>query len=134
MAGDDFEIASGDVRIRVEGLGKTLRAMSAAGADAQNMRDLMHSLGTVVVNAAHPPIGETGRLATTVRAGRGKTKAVVRAGGARAPYAGVTHYGWPAHNIEAQPFLSNALNEQRGTVLKDLDDGIARILQDNKLT
>ncbi|NTW39347.1 MAG: hypothetical protein HGA44_05560, partial [Cellulomonadaceae bacterium] len=53
---DDFEIVQGDVRLRVEGLGRTLRALSKAGADAQDMKDLMHAIGTLVVRAADPPV------------------------------------------------------------------------------
>ena len=130
---DDFEIAQGDVRIRVEGLGKTLRAMSKAGADAEDMKDLMHGIGSMVIQAATPPT-VTGTLAGTLRAGRGKTKAVIRAGGARAPYAGVTHYGWPARNITPQPFLTDALQRQQAGVLRELDAGIGRLLEKNNLT
>jgi len=129
---DDFEIAEGDVRIRVEGLGKTLRAMSKAGADSEDMKDLMFSLGLIVVQAANPP-RLSGTLGQTLRAGRGKTKAVVRAGGARAPYAGVIHYGWPDRNIPANEFLSEALNTTRARILSELDKGIGELLRKNGL-
>lgn len=130
--GGDFEVANGGVRVTVRGLSRTLRALSAAGADAEEMRDLMHSIGMTVVRAASPP-RRSGNLASTLRAGKGKTKAVVRAGGARAPYAGVIHYGWPARNIAAQPFLLSALRSQRGTVLRQLDDGLGDLLKKNNL-
>lgn len=124
----DGEFGSGSGRVRVGGLAKTVRALERAGADAQDMKALMHKLGMLVVNAAQPP-SASGRLAATVRAGRGKTKAVVRAGGARAPYAGVIHYGWPARNIAPQPFLTNALQGKRGDVLQALDNGLGDILR-----
>lgn len=130
---DDFTIVNGDVRVRVEGLGQTLRKMSKAGADAQDMKDLMHSIGMLVVNAAAPP-HLSGALAGSLRAGRGKTKAVVRAGGARVPYAGVVHYGWPARGIAPNPFILNALQAQRSNVLGKLDDGIEELLRKNDLT
>lgn len=130
--GDDFEIVQGDVRMRVEGLSKTLRAMAKAGADAESMQDLMHTLGMIVVSAANPPV-TSGALAATLRAGRGKTKAVVRAGGARAPYAGVIHYGWPARNISPRPFLTEALAATRSQVLNALDGGLADLLAKNNL-
>ncbi len=133
MAGDDFEVVSGDMRLRVEGLGRTLRSMSKAGADAEDMKDLMHSIGEVVVRAAQPPT-LSGALARTIRAGRGKTKAVVRAGGARAPYAGVIHYGWPARNIEPHPFLTDAIKQTRSQLLHHLDEGLGDILRKNNLT
>jgi hypothetical protein len=34
--------------------------------------------------------------------------AVVRAGGARLPYGGPIHWGWPARHLAAQPFLTDA--------------------------
>lgn len=136
MAGGlDLDIDAGDgVRLRVEGLAKTLRAMEQAGAAAENMRDLMQAIGMIVVHAARPntPV-LTGRLSTTARPGRGKTKAVVRAGGARIPYAGVIHYGWPARNIAAQPFLSDALSRNRSKVLDALDEGIGDLLRKQDL-
>lgn len=130
---NDFEFTSGAGRVRVTGVRKAVRALEAAGADAQDMRDLMHDLGNIVVQAAAPP-SVSGRLAGTIRAGRGKTKAVVRAGGARAPYAGVIHYGWPARGIAAQPFLTDALRAKRSEVFRTLDGGIADILRRNDLT
>lgn len=133
MSAGDFDIVQGDVRLRVEGLGSTLRAMSKAGADAQDMKDLMHTLGSIVVRAATPPT-VTGTLAATLRAGRGKTKAVIRAGGARAPYAGVVHYGWPARGIEPQPFLTKAMQSTRSQIFAQLDDGLGAILRKNNLT
>jgi hypothetical protein len=130
---DVFEVGSGPGRIRIQGLRKSLRALEQAGSDAEEMRDLMHALGSIVVNAADAPIG-AGTLKGTLRAGRGKTKAVVRAGGARAPYAGVIHYGWPARNIAPQPFLTEALQAKRGDIFRALDEGIADLLKRNSLT
>ena len=130
---DVINIGDGDGRVRIEGLGKSMRALSKAGADSQDMKDLMHTLGMLVVNAASPP-RQSGALAGSMRAGRGKTKAVVRAGGAKAPYAGVIHYGWPAHNIEAQPFITQALQSQQNSIFNALNDGIGDILKKNELT
>jgi hypothetical protein len=129
----DGEYGSGAGRVRVEGLSKAMRALTRAGADAADMKSLMHEIGSIVVDAANPPT-VSGRLAGTIRAGRGKTKAVVRAGGARAPYAGVIHYGWPARNIGAQPFLSTALNSNRSAVFERLEEGIDELLRKNDLT
>lgn len=128
----DLEIKDGDQIVRIEGLRKTLAALSKAGADAEQMRDLMHTIGNIVVKAAVPPV-LTGRLASTIRAGRGKTKAVVRAGGARAKYAGVIHYGWPARGIPANPFLRRALAATRNDQLQTLNQGIDQLLKDNDL-
>lgn len=132
MADEDFTIADGDVRIRITGLAKTVRAMEKSGADAADMRDLMHALGMTVVRAAGPPV-LTGATAASARAGRGKTKAVVRAGGARVPWAPVVHYGWPARNIAPNPWLATALQQTRSRVLSQLDAGLGDILKRNDL-
>lgn len=133
MTPADLDVATDGTRVRVEGLRATVRAMSKAGASAEDMKELMHSIGTLVVRSATPPV-LTGALSLTLRAGRGKTKAVVRAGGARAPYAGVIHYGWPARNIPANPFLTTALQRQRPAILAALDSGLADILRKTDLT
>lgn len=130
MAGKDFTLNSGGLRIRVEGLTKTVRALEKAGTDAGEMRDLMHAIGMTVVQDARSRVpAESGALKRTIRAGRGKTKAVVRAGTKAVPYGGVIHYGWRQHGIQEQPFLKNALIAQRGTVLNQLDDGISALLK-----
>lgn len=134
MVGADVEFKSEGVHFRVEGLRKTLRAMEAAGVAATDMRDLMHSLGLIVVGAAQPNAPTlSGALAGTVRAGRGKTKAVVRAGGAAVPYAGVQHYGWPARGISATHFLSAAVQSTRDQTITALDDGIGELLRKQNL-
>lgn len=129
----DFTVTDGPLTMRVEGLSKTVRQLSKAGASAEDLKELMHSIGQLVVDASDVPT-VSGRLAATVRAGRGKTKAVVRAGGARAPYAGVRHYGWPARGIAPAPFLTDALDRRRSAILAALDQGIGDLLAKHDLT
>jgi hypothetical protein len=120
------------VTVKVEGLSRTIRALRKSGADMQEMKDLMHEIGMLIVNATDAP-RESGNLAGTVRAGRGATKAVVRAGGAKAKYAGVINYGWPARNIAPTRFLNEAADAQKGAALSTLDQGLADILRRNNL-
>ncbi|MBA8812428.1 HK97 gp10 family phage protein [Frigoribacterium faeni] len=118
--------------VKVEGLNKTIRALRQSGADMQDMKDLMHEIGTLIVNAAQPPV-KSGALAGSIRAGRGATKAVVRAGGVKAKYAGVQNYGWPARNIPGTRFLNEAAEAQKGNAISTLDQGIGEILRRNDL-
>lgn len=122
------------IKIEVRGLTETLRRLSKAGADAEDMRELMHSTGEIVAGAArrHIPY-RSGALASSVRAGRGKTKAVIRAGGARVPYAGVQHYGWPARNIDGHMFMVKGLNDARGQAVTHLEQGLRDLLRKNAL-
>jgi len=59
--------------------------------------------------------------------------AVARAGGARVPYAGVQHYGWPARGITAHPFLTQAVQATRSRTFAELDDGIGDLLKKHHL-
>lgn len=128
--GSDFH-AGGSVLIT--GLSELNRKLNAAGADSQDMRNLMHSLGAIVIAHAAVP-QETGELAGTLRAGKGKTKAVVRAGYARrGAYAGVVHYGNPHRGTRAQPFLTDALKRSHGDLIFELEDGVDLILKKNNL-
>lgn len=134
MSKDVIEIGNGDTRVRIEGLNKTIRGLRKAGADAQDMKSLMHSIGEVVVRAAQGDVPKaSGKLSDTIRAGRGATKAVVRAGGARAPYAGVQNFGWPSRNIRATNFLTSAANRNQGTAVDMLQQGIEEIIRKNGL-
>lgn len=130
----DIDLTSGGIRLRTEGLAKTMRALSKAGADTADMKALMHGIGMTVVHAAQPRTPrKTKTLMRSLRAGHGKTKAVVRAGGRAAKYGPVQHYGWPAHHIRPKPFLVAALAATRTQVFHQLDDGIDHILKHNNL-
>lgn len=123
--------------VRVRGLRKAIRALEKAGADAGEMRELMHEIGEITASRARQlaPVGESHRLKDSIRAGRGKTKAVVRAGYERKsmPYGGVVHYGWPARNIAPDRFMVEAMDQTRGECIARLDEGISRILERNNL-
>ncbi|WP_130864636.1 HK97 gp10 family phage protein [Acidipropionibacterium timonense] len=126
----DLDLDTNGVRLTVTGLSRTIKRLEKAGAAAQDMRDLMHEVGTIVLAAAQPRAPRrSGRLARTGRAGHGKTKAVVRYGGARAPYAGVIHYGWPDHHIRGRHWVDAALAATRPQQLATLERGITRILK-----
>lgn len=130
----DISLSEGGVSLRVTGLNRALRALASAGADAADMRDLMHSIGENVARTARArtPV-RTGALRASIRAGRGKTKAVVRAGYKHIPYGPVIHYGWPARRIPARPFLAEAVRARHGDVVRQLADGIQTILDKNNL-
>lgn len=119
--------------VKITGLSKLNRALTAAGNDSSDMKVLMHEIGTMVIRAANPPV-LTGRLSQSLKAGKGKTKAVVRAGGARIPYGPVIHYGNSARNIEPNPFLLNAMQQQRQSIIHMIDNGIKDIMRRNNLT
>lgn len=122
------------MRIEVRNLTKILRALSKSGADAQSMKDLMHSTGMIIVEGARGLTpARSGALRASLRAGRGKTKAVVRAGGARVPYAGVIHYGYPMRNIEKTMFMVRSLERNRQKAVDHIESGLGDLLRKNGL-
>lgn len=132
MTGDGTFYGDGAV-IRVEGLSRVLRRLNKAGVDSTDMKDTMHRIGQAVVNSAQVPV-RTGRLKSTLRAGKGKTKAVVRMGGARAPYAGVIEYGWRARGITGTGGVSAARDARRDESERMIRDAIEQLLRKNNLT
>lgn len=121
--------------VYIEGLNELLKKMRAAEADFSDLRDLNQRVGNIVISNAKPP-RKSGQVTGTLRAGRGKGKAVVRAGYAkRGAYAGVLHYGDPhkSHFRRAHPFLTDALKASQGQVITEYSTGIDQILSKNNL-
>lgn len=68
----------------------------------------------------------SGDLRSSIRPLGGASKAVVAAGRGRTnAYAGVIHYGWPARNITAQPFIHEALKSEWDLVYATFEDALA---------
>lgn len=119
--------------IRVEGLRELNKKLRAAGDESSDLPDLMQRLGQIVISAARVP-ADSGELAGSLRAGRGRTKAVVRAGYAkRAAHAGVVHYGDPHRGHRAQPFLVDALRRSHTQVVQELETGMDQLLRKHNL-
>ncbi len=119
--------------IRVDGIRELNRKLRAAGDDSAELPDLMQRLGNVVITNARVP-RDSGELEGTLRAGRGRTKAVVRAGyPKRGAHAGVIHYGDPNRGIRPQPYLVDALKRSQPQLVRELQTGIDAVLKNNKL-
>ena len=71
----------------------------------------------------------TGKLAKSIGPIVSQSSIGVKAGtNARVRYAGPVHFGWPARNQTAQPFLYAAVNVKEESIESLLEDGINRIL------
>lgn len=68
-------------------------------------------------------IKSTLRIAVTQRAG------MVRAGNSSKPYGGVQHYGWPARNIKAQPWLAEAAKATEPYWVQNYYEALEKILK-----
>ena len=115
--------------VRVEGARELRRTLKAAGNDLSDLTRVNATVARFVAlrSAAKAP-RRTGRLAGSIRGNSAKASAIVRAGGARIPYAGVIHWGWPQHHIEAQPFLVETAHDTEPTWFRYYTGEVDRIL------
>lgn len=98
--------------LQVEGARELRSTMRKAGADMEDLKDANAAVAaTVAARAASGAPHQSGRLAGSVRGNRALSSAVVKVGGASLPYAGPVHWGWPARNINAQPFAVDAAHD-----------------------
>jgi hypothetical protein len=114
-------------QIRVEGAAELDASARAASADLADMSRAQGQAGDYVAQVARgmAPV-RSGALVGTIRAERATTEVRVTAGGPGVPYAGPIHWGWPARNISAQPFLVNALDQAETSVVGIYADEVER--------
>ncbi|VDG76911.1 Bacteriophage protein of uncharacterised function (DUF646) [Actinobaculum suis] len=130
-----LSITQGETGLYVTGLRETIRALERSGAATADIKETMRTIANVVAGPARQmvPIGKTGKLLSSIRVGAAKTKATVRAGSARVPYAGIIHYGWPERKIRARPFLDDARASRLTEIQSALIDGLGKILDSYQL-
>lgn len=120
----------GGVTVKVDGAAQLRRTLKRAGADLADLGALHNEVGRIVVGEAHSwaPKGKTGALDNSIRAGKAKTAAVVRAGAGRVPYAGVQEWGWPSRNIRPRPYLTTAAKATESTWTDVYFRGVEQII------
>ncbi len=120
--------------IKVQGLRSTINAMRLIGVPDQTLKDISKSSAEIVATEARTLVPvRTGLLRSSIRVGALKSGAVIRAGGARVPYANPIHWGWKYDkenfiykNIWPRPFFVRALGLKRETVIKNYFDRLER--------
>ena len=86
-----------DKALYIVGQNRFLQTLRKAG-DASAARVALPAV------RSRTPVGRTGRLAGSVRAGATQKAGVIRAGSKAVRYAGVVNYGWPARGIRPRLF------------------------------
>lgn len=119
--------------IVVEGLKEARRDLRRVDrALAKELRGALKDAAEVVAaEARRQAPHRTGRLAKSIRAGASGSGAVVRAGGARVPYANPVHWGWKRHGIEANPFIERAADKKADEALERLADNMDALFKRN---
>lgn len=136
---EDLDLTNGDVRVRVTGLRKLVRDMSSAGVAAEDIKEIMFEAGDIVTRrAVQLAPARTGALKGNIRTSKAKTKASIKVGSARVPYARFVYFG--RYNAskgglyqKANPFIYDALKEKRPQVFNKIELGISDLLKKNDL-
>lgn len=113
----------------VEGARNFRSTAKRAGDDLQDLRGAHAAAAGIVQPAAAgraPKV--SGALAASGRSSGTGTMAIVRFGGATVPYANPIHWGWPARNIPANPFVSEAAQATQPTWLPIYEHAVETIL------
>lgn len=100
--------------VTIKGVNEVIRSLKQYQGAVDDLKDANAAIGqkvSVTARATAPYL--SGALSGTIRPNRAMKKVQIKAGGAAVPYAGVIEYGWPARNIEAQPFLRRAAWDNR---------------------
>ena len=122
-------------QVSVEGARELRKALKTVGDEAKaGLKETNLEVAEIVARAAVTKVpAQSGALRETIRAAGAQTRASVKAGFKKVPYAGVIHFGWPARNIAPQPFLYDALDSRRGEVVDAYQSGMADLLRKNGL-
>lgn len=118
--------------LKVEGAARLRRTMRQAGVDMSLMKEAnRRAAGIVLVAAtATAPIGPEagGHIKATGRVGATNTAGTVRFGGKAKPYGPPVHYGWRAHGITGQPWLTDAAQATENTWIQIYTRDMERII------
>lgn len=111
--------------IRVDGLRETLRDLQRLGVSADDLKDAFGEIAEDVADeSGRRVIRRTGTLAGTIRPGRSKNKAIVRAGSAAVPYAGVINYARPG-----DAFLTGPANENVSDKVAAIERNLGNLIR-----
>lgn len=122
------------IRVQVVGEKRVARAFREMGLRVRDLSEAWARIGAAIKQDAIPltPV-LTGRLVRSIRAGRSKSQATVRAGGKRVPYAGPLNYGgtvsgyYGPHHIGPVFFLNKALEANADTAEEEVQNEVMRL-------
>ena len=112
--------------VGIKGLYRLRTTLKKAGADMADMKAANQAVERTVQKrgAEIAPRGKTGKLAGSLKTPKLQARARVSS---NLIYAGVIHWGWPARNIRAQPFLEQAAQQTQSQWLGDYEKSLQQI-------
>lgn len=118
------------LEVRVDGVNELRLKFAKFKVKSSDLSDAWKRIGDAIADDARVLVPTlTGTLLRSIRAGKAKSRAVVRAGNNRMePYAGVIHYGG-YNNIEPHPFLTTALAQNEGRARQEVEDELDQLIR-----
>jgi hypothetical protein len=115
--------------IRVTGLNRVIRALKDVGVPATEIVKAGQESAEIVAAEARTLVPvRTGALRNSIRVGAQQRKIIVRAGGARVPYANPIHWGWFRRGIKPNQFFGRAIGGNINEIYKKYFDNLQRLL------
>lgn len=120
--------------VHIEGLRETIRGLERLGVDVEDLRGAFGEISEEIVTEAGGLIQvKTGAARATIRPARTKNKAVVRAGTAGVPYPAILNYGWPAHGITGNEFLTGPANNDTDGKARRIEANLDQLIRKYRL-
>ncbi|WP_158697896.1 hypothetical protein [Streptomyces prunicolor] len=102
-------------------MGHVVESLEGFSVKASDLQNAFQRIAGTIDRSAHGLVPKlSGRLAASIKPSKAKSKATVRAGGARVPYAGVQNYGM-YHNIQAKFFMNKALEQNEARSVAEIE-------------
>lgn len=116
---------AGGIEVQVSGINEVKSSLNKLGQDLESNIELNKELSTVIAQRASAIAPKlTGALASSIVGNASGERAQIVAGGPAVPYAGVIEYGWPEKGIQAQPYLTTAVNKNMDFVIQEYEKTI----------
>ena len=117
-------------KVQVRGAKELRAAMAKANADMKDWTRVHEAAAQpVATEARHISPRQSGDLSGSHKVRGTKTLAKVQAGSALVPYAGPIHFGWPGHNIEANPWLWKATDEKADAAIEVYEAEVEKVVR-----
>lgn len=116
--------------IKVSGLNQAIRALKDVGVPASEIAAAGKDAAEIVAGEARTLVPvRTGALKGSIRTANQQRKAIVRAGGARVPYANPIHWGWFRRGIKPNQFFSRAIAGNIEKIYEKYFDSLNKLLE-----
>lgn len=128
-------------RVEADGLRELSKKLTLLANDDPAINQANYRAATTLLQTSKPMVPvRSGKLANSLKAGKAKNYASVRAGSARVPYAAPIHFGWfydreyfISKNIAPNPFFYRALGLVYEEIIEKYNDDMEAIIKKYQL-